>query len=266
MSFNESELEVVDRLLATTRSVRRRLDVTREVPRELVMDCIRLALQAPTASNLQTWRFIVVTDPGLRSKLGDIYRKTYAAAEAPLQYVQANRSQFERIEADQMTEVLGSAQHLVSVIEQIPLIIIPCVEGRLDEPIARPLAASLYGSIFPAIWSLQLALRSRGLGSSVTTSHLWYADEVAELLGIPDGVEQVALLPVAYYTGETFHPADRLPVENVVHWDTWDADLQQTRPADDVAAERVRRALESMSRLFTPPDDSRSMMKGADRG
>lgn len=252
--FSESERQVADKLLTTTRSVRRRLDVSREVPREVVLECIELALQAPTASNLQTWRWIIVTDPAKRAALGDIFRKTYAAKDAPLAYVEANRTQYELIDADQMTEVLSSAQHLVSVIDQVPMIIIPCVETRLDEPVLKPLAASLYGSIFPAVWSLQLALRSRGLGSSLTTSHLWFAHEVAQVLGIPDGVEQVALLPVAYYTGDTFHPAARLPVADIVHWNEWNPELGTAAPPPEVAEERVRRAFESMGKLFTPPE------------
>ena len=117
----------------------------------------------------------------------------------------------------------------------------------------RALAASLYGSLFPAVWSLQLALRSRGLGSSLTTSHLWFAAEVAEVLGIPEGVEQAALLPVAYYTGETFQPASRLPVESLVHWDHWDPDIAPPPAPDDVRESRIAGAREAMSKLFTPP-------------
>lgn len=254
MSFSETEIAVVDKLLTTTRSVRRRLDVTREVPRDVVLECITLAMQAPTASNLQTWRFIVVTDPAVRAALGEIYRKTYAAQDATAQYVDANREQYQRIDATQMTEVLSSARHLVTAIDEIPMLVIPCVETRLDEPIQRALAASLYGSMFPALWSLQLALRSRGLGSSITTSHLWYAHEVAEVLGIPDGVEQVALMPVAYYTGDTFKPAKRLPAEEFVHWDGWDDTLQPEAIDPALATARLENARDAMSKLFSPSD------------
>ncbi|HEY3483748.1 MAG TPA: nitroreductase family protein [Ilumatobacteraceae bacterium] len=253
MDFDAADLAVTDRLLTTTRSVRRRLDLEREVPREVVMECISLAMQAPTASNLQTWRFVVVTDPGKKAELGEIYRKTYAAADAPLQYVEANRTRYEQIDAHQMTAVLSSARHLVDVIERVPMIVIPCVEGRLPDPIPRALAASLYGSIFPAIWSLQLALRARGLGSSVTTSHLWHEDEVARVLDLPADIEQAALMPVAYYTGDTFRPAERLPTELFVHWDTWDHDRQMPEVPADVAAERVDTARVEMGKLFTPP-------------
>jgi nitroreductase len=254
MSFTESDLEVVDRLLTTTRTVRRRLDLDKPVPRDVLMECIELALQAPTASNLQTWRFVVVTDPDIRARLGEVYRRTYAVADAPLQYVDAYQELFARIDADQMTEVLSSARHLITVIDRVPAIIVPCVETRLHEPIQKALAASLYGSIFPAIWSLQLALRSRGLGSSVTTSHIWYDQEVAEILGIPDGVEQAALMPVAYYTGETFKPAVRLPAEEIVHWDRWDSDRRPAEVPQEVRDDRVRRAREEMGRLFSPPE------------
>jgi len=253
MDFDAAELAVTDRLLTTTRSVRRRLDLTREVPRDVVMDCIELAMQAPTASNLQSWRFVVVTDPGKKAELGEVYRKTYAAADAPLKYVEANRTRYEQIDAGQMTAVLLSARHLVDVIERVPMIIVPCVEGRLPDPTPRALAASLYGSIFPAVWSLQLALRARGLGSSVTTSHLWHQDEVARVLGLPADVEQAALVPVAYYTGETFRPADRLPTELFVHWDTWDLDRHMPDVPAELAAERVATARVGMGKLFTPP-------------
>ena len=254
MDFDADDHAVLDRLLTTTRSVRRRLDVSRPVPRDVVLECIEIALQAPTASNLQSWRFVVVTDPAQRAALGDVYRKTYAAGDAPLEYVEANRHRFEQIDADQMTAVLSSARHLVDIIDRVPMIILACVEGRLVEPIPRALAASLYGSIFPAVWSLQLALRSRGIGSSITTSHIWYEAEVAEILGLPDDIEQVAFMPVAYFTGATFRPANRLPTETFVHWDSWDADRQMQHVPSDVAAERVMRAREEMGRLFAPPE------------
>jgi nitroreductase len=254
MDFDAAELAVADRLLSTTRSVRRRLDLTRPVPREVVLECIGLAMQAPTASNLQTWRFVVVTDEAQKAALADIYRKTYAAADAPLQYVDANRSRFEQIDAEQMTAVLSSARHLVDVIERVPMIVVPCVEGRLPEPIPRALAASMYGSIFPAIWSLQMALRARGLGSSVTTSHIWHEDEVAQVLGLPSELEQAALMPVAYFTGETFRPAERLPTELFVHWDRWDPERRLPEVPEAVAADRVAKAREHMGRLFTPSE------------
>jgi nitroreductase len=83
------------------------------------------------------------------------------------------------------------------------------------------LTSSTYGSIYPAIWSFQLALRSRGLGSCITTLHLVHEGEAADLLGIPDDVMQVALIPVAYTIGSDFRPAERPPAEYITSFDTW---------------------------------------------
>jgi nitroreductase len=82
--------------------------------------------------------------------------------------------------------------------------------------------AGFYGSIVPAVWSFMLAARLRGLGTAYTTLHLKYEREIAGLLGIPyDTVTQAALIPVAYYTGDKFQPAERIPADRIVHWDTW---------------------------------------------
>ena len=208
MAFDLGE---TDRLLATTRSVRRRLDLDRPVPRDVVLDCIRLSVQAPTASNGQGWRWVVVDDPDTRHALGDLYRRM---ADRYL-------STYEVPGASAQTErVLSGARYLASVIGEVPMLVVPCIEGRLTTT-APALAAGFYGSIIPAVWSFQLALRSRGLGSCFTTLHLAHEAEAAALLGIPDDVTQVALLPVAYTTGDDFAPADRAPVETVTYWNRW---------------------------------------------
>ena len=81
--------------------------------------------------------------------------------------------------------------------------------------------ASTYGSILPAAWSFMLAARARGLGTVWTTVHLFFEKDVATLLGIPDDWTQAALFPVAYYTGDDFKPAHRLPSAEMTHWDSW---------------------------------------------
>lgn len=205
------DLAETDRLLTTTRAVRRRLDLDRPVEREVILDCLRIAAQAPTASNGQTWRWVVVTDPAKRAALADLYR------EAGLGYLDQARRQ----EQDPQTaRVYAGAFELAEQLERVPVHVIPCVEGRVE---SAPLgvSASVFGSIIPAAWSFQLALRSRGLGSVWTTLHLFKEREAAELLGIPDGITQVALIPVAYTVGDDFRPAVRRPVEEIVHWDTW---------------------------------------------
>ena len=212
--MSDLDREVVDRLLTTTRAVRRRLDTTRPVEREVVLECIRLAQQAPTGGNSQRWRWVVVDDPELRRGLAELYRR---AGEGNL------RGTLEAVpEQDLQTRrVYESAVRLVDVLADVPVHVIPCLEGRPPDPAVGGNSAGFYASIFPAVWSFQLALRSRGLGTVLTTVHLRFAEEAAELLGIPDGVTQVALLPVAYYTGSTFRPAERPPVESIVHLNGW---------------------------------------------
>jgi nitroreductase len=196
----------VDHLLTTTRAVRKRLDLDRPVPSEIVQECLGLAIQAPTGSNRQGWHWVVVTDADKRAVLADMYRAGFGP------YMDRARSGSEG-----MTRVGESALWLAERLEQVPVHVIPCIEDY-----TRGSAhAGVWASIYPAVWSFQLALRSRGLGSVLTTLHLPRAHDAAELLGIPDGVLQAGLVPVAYYTGDDFKPAKRHPVEDVTSWNEW---------------------------------------------
>ncbi len=216
------DTDETDRLLCTTRSVRRRLDLRRAVPREVLLDCIRLAVQAPTGGNAQTWRWLVVDDAGTRTALADIYRRMAD------RYLGSYRS---GDMTDQTQRVLDSAEHLTTMLQDVPAMVIPCIKGRLADA-SSVTAASFYGSIIPAVWSFQLALRSRGLGSCFTTLHLAHEAEARELLGIPDDVTQVALLPVGYTIGDDFSPAARGPVEHITYWNRWKGPQDQTDTQD----------------------------------
>lgn len=204
------DVNVTDQLLTTTRTVRKRLDLDRPVERDVLLDCLRLAIQAPTGSNQQGWRWLVVTDPDKRAGLAELYR---AGGERYLRRTDPNASA-----AGQQARVLDSARYLLDVIDRVPVLVVPCIEGRIDD--VRH-AAAFFGSIHPAIWSFQLALRSRGLGSAWTTFHLMYEEQAADLLGIPDNVTQAAMLPVAYTLGTDFKPAKRRPIEELTYWDEW---------------------------------------------
>lgn len=205
------DIATVDELLSTTRSVRKRLDLTRPVGRDVILECIRLAMQAPTASNAQDWRWLVVTDPEKRAAIAEIYRGIGA------QYlVQAADTATD----PQTRRVYQSARTLTDTLARVPVHVIPCLTQRIDT--AEPgIAAAAWASIIPAGWSFLLALRSRGLGSVWTTMHLFKESEVAELLGIPPTVTQAALFPVAYTIGTDFRAATRPPAETVTYWDTW---------------------------------------------
>ena len=222
------DLDTVDHLLTTTRTVRKRLDLGRPVEPEVIERCIEIAMQAPTASNLQGWHFMVLTDPARRAAISDIYRRGFQEYRR-MQERQAPRWGDHDPRAAQRTRIGPSSMYLAENMHRVPVIIIPCVEGQMEEvPHLSEVRdhtslynASIYGSILPAAWSLMLALRARGMGAAWTTLHLMYEKEAAEVLGIPGHVIQVALLPVAYYTGSNFRPAKRLPSRDLTHWDAW---------------------------------------------
>src|ERR1700759_1056096 len=204
-----------DLLLSTTRSVRKRLDFDRPIEREVLLECLQLAVQAPTASNSQTWRWMVVTDPDLRLKVADYYRA------AALPYLGESLKAAEGSGNATQRRVYDSAVYLAENMEKAPALVIPCIaEDLADKDQVGAIVA--LGSVVQAAWSFQLALRARGLGSCWTTLHLRHADEVAELLGIPAGFTQVALIPVAYTKGTDFKPAKRGPVAEITHFDRWD--------------------------------------------
>lgn len=211
----EFDLSMTDELLGTTRAVRKRLDLTRDVPRDLITECLELAVQAPTGSNSQTWRWVVVDDADKRKALAELYRK---GAEG---YLTEAGTQAEGSGDVQTQRVFSSAMFLMEHLHEVPVHLIPCVQGRPPEPIELTMASGLYGSIYPAVWSFQLAARARGLGTALTTLHLLHEKEAAEILGLPEDVLQVALLPVAYTIGTDFKRAKRPPVDNITHWNTW---------------------------------------------
>lgn len=206
------DLEQTDALLSTTRAVRKRLDLERPVAREVILECLQLATQAPTGSNRQGWHWLVVTDAGKRKALADLYRR---GGEDYLRGALKSAQ-----EGTQDMRVFASANYLLDHLHEVPVHVIPCIEGAPDsDNLARE--AGFWGSICPAIWSFQLALRSRGLGSVWTTLHMVFAEEAAKLLEIPAGFTQAALLPVAHTVGTDFKPAQRPPVSDITHWDGW---------------------------------------------
>lgn len=208
-----------DEVLTTTRSVRKRLDFDRPVKREIIMECLEVALQAPTGSNRQGWQWVFVEDVDKKRALADIYRPNFEA------YRGAPRPQYDSDDprAGRAAAVVDSATYLSDNFEKAPVLMIPCIEGRTDNTPSAT-SASLWGSLLPAVWSFMLALRERGIGSAWTTLHLPNDGEqqAAELLGIPfDRYSQGGLFPIAYTKGTDFKPASRLPAAEVSHWDSW---------------------------------------------
>jgi nitroreductase len=205
------DISSVDEVLTTTRSVRKRLDLTRPVGRDVILECLQIAMQAPTASNAQDWRWLVITDADKRAAIAEIYR---SIGDEYLAHAAATESD------PQTRRVYSSALSLTETLAEVPVHVIPCLQRRFDGNDLL-VASSAWASIIPAGWSFLLALRSRGLGSVWTTMHLAKEKEVAELLGIPATVTQAALFPVAYTIGTDFRPASRPRVETITYWDTW---------------------------------------------
>ncbi|HZD65503.1 MAG TPA: nitroreductase family protein [Acidimicrobiales bacterium] len=207
-----------DELLTTTRAVRRRLDLDRPVERSLVEECVAVALQAPTGSNRQGWHFVLVDDPETRGALAACYAAgfdPYAARPAP-EYPPDDPRQARR------DAVRSSATYLRQHLHEVPVLLVPCIEGRPPGDGTALAQASFWGSLLPAVWSFMLAARSRGLGTSFTTLHLTREEEAAGALGVPaDTVTQGGLIPVAHTKGTDFSPAPRLSPSSVIHWNRW---------------------------------------------
>ena len=208
------DLTVVDELLTTTRSVRKRLDLARPVERGVIQQCLELAVQAPTGGDTARYYFVVVTDATKRSELAKLYRRGLAEIYPASRLDQVGKTKPALVE---------SVVHLADHFHEVPVHIIPCIAGRDGFTALGPDCGppTFFGSILPAAWSLMLALRSRGLAAAWTTAHLKYAREAAAVLGIPDDTTQAALLPVAYLTGTALHPAKRVPARERTFWDTW---------------------------------------------
>jgi nitroreductase len=205
-----------DEVLTTTRAVRKRLDLERPVEREVLLECLDLALQAPTGSNSQGWQWMFVTDPAKKKAIADYYGANFD------KYINLDGVQYgdDDLRTGQRDAVRSSATYLREHFHEVPVMLIPLLEGRPGRDGGTQ--AGFWGSILPAVWSFQLALRSRGLGSAWTTLHLSYEAEVAELLGIPpDRYSQAGLFPIAYTKGTDFQPAKRLPAAQFAHFDSW---------------------------------------------
>jgi nitroreductase len=219
----------IDHLLTTTKAVRKRLDLTRPVDRALVRECIEIACYAPNASNAQEWRWVVVDEPELKAEVASQYR---AVTVPPVTQMLATKEAIgDETGARISRSILWLAEHL----HQVPVLVIPCYDIAAAEARYRALipddavreaaggvqrqemTSGMYASILPAVWSFQLALRSRGLGSVMTTAHQAVQPKMAEILGIPTAWDQTCLIPVAHVDGD-FKRSPRKPVDDVIVW------------------------------------------------
>jgi nitroreductase len=206
-----------DALLTTTRCVRKRLDLTRPVPLDLVRECLEVALQAPSASNRQAWHWVVINDESIRRVIGNYYRRavtSYLNSPASAASLFADDPERSAVQHRVGESVAYLGEHM----GEVPVLVIPCISAP---SLRAGSQAGLWGSLLPAAWSYMLAARARGLGTAWTTLHMRYEKEISELLGMPDDLRQGALIPTAYYIGDTFRPAPRQPLDNALHVNSW---------------------------------------------
>ena len=210
-----------EELLLTTRGVRKRLDFSRPVEREVLRECVATALQAPSGSNRWALQFVIVTDPEIRRAFGEVYRECYELYKTldGVYIGSIDKGDAERNAQQQRTTV--SADHLAEHFGEAPAIVVACAPGRAEDgPAIRK--TTLLGSVLPGMWSFMLAARLRGLGTSWTTVSLFDEEKTGAALRIP--VEEVtigAITPVAYTLGTGFKPALRPDPDEVIHWDGW---------------------------------------------
>jgi nitroreductase len=212
----------VDELLTTTRTVRRRLDLRRDVPRSVVEECLELAFQAPVGHNAQDWGWVIIEDEEVRRRAADIYRRGFFAL-AEKYAVDSSGDDDGPAAAEptpEMKRMFADSVYLADHMCDVPKLLVAVIGPMLGSTTTFE-QATRWGSILQAVWSFHLALRSRGLGSAWTTSHLFFEDEMAELLHIPDGYAQAGMFPIAYTIGTEFRPADRSLTKSRIFWDGW---------------------------------------------
>lgn len=210
-----------DEMLATTRSVRKRLDLERPVSEDILRECLDLALQAPTGSLRQDWHFVVSTDPDQCREVGEVYKRVWNGMVSDAYLEKSAAAEPDPAARASYLRMMDSARHLADNFPQVPALLVPCISGRLDGANA-PTQALKWGSVIQGAWSFMLAARVRGLGTCWTTVHLAAEAEVAGILGIPvEEVQQVALIPVAHTIGTDFKPGQRKPFDDFVHWNGW---------------------------------------------
>ncbi len=203
MSAGEFDLSQFDEILSTARSVRRKLDFDRPIERDVLFECIDVAVQAPTGLGGENWRFVVVDDADAKGAIARIYKtvllEIMAARDLPMK---------------------PTHQALIDRLHDIPAMIFVCVDGQpIDDGVSSQVG--FYGSILPAAWSLMLALRARGIGTTWTSLLSSRQDEVRDILGMPEGTVQTVMLPVGYTKGATLRRAERLPAHQVTYFNRW---------------------------------------------
>jgi nitroreductase len=192
----------------TTQKAMRRLKPD-DVPDDLIWKLLEAAIMAPSGGNRQPWNFLVVKDAEKKRKIGEWYLDAWEKSYGPAREAM--------LRDPQMAKTYHSADHLARHIAEVPVLIFGTI--RRDMPTSGP-NLLLGASIYPAMQNLMLAARALGLGTALTTLHRLHEGEVKQLLGVPDDVETMAMIPVGWPRGK-FGVPSRMPAEKVSYWDAW---------------------------------------------
>jgi nitroreductase len=202
----------IEEALYTTRAMRRvRPD---PIPLEVQAKMMDAAIRAPSGGNSQNWRFLLVDDKEVISRLGPLYREAFGELRNTVyrERLAAMRETPDTPEHVEMAKVQRSAQWLADHFEEVPLFLFAFVQG---DPTG--------GSIYPAVWSAQLAARAHGIGSSLTVVLGFFRhDESFEVLGVPRDEEWIMACCVSFgYPTGRWAVAPRRPVHEVTFRDRW---------------------------------------------
>ena len=207
------DLAMTDDLLATTRAVRKRLDLDRKVPREVIMECLELAVQAPTGSNSQGWRWLIVDDAKKKQALADLYRK---GGEA---YLTAAGEQAKQAGNVQTQRVYDSAMYLIDILHKVPMHVIPCLEGRPRAGTPATLSAATTVRFFRPCGASSWRPDPRP-GHRADDVALLYGKKLRRSSAFPTHSAGRAAAD-RVHERHRFQTRGRPPVSNITHWNTW---------------------------------------------
>ena len=214
MAQQTTEHELFD-IMTSTRSMRRlKAD---PVPDDVIYKILDAGVQAPSGTNTQNWRFLVVKDLEIKKRVAAVYQKGWAQVE----HMYDSRPGPEHMEDGKFRRLISAAAYLAQNLAEVPVLLIACLQERAMPPeIAAKLARLSGSSIYPAVQNMLLACRALGVGATLTTVASIHEDELKAVLNLPEDISTYALLPLGYPMGR-FGPVNRLPVEEVTCVDQW---------------------------------------------
>ena len=195
-------------IIRTTRSMRRLKPDP--VPAELIRQILDAGIAAANGGNLQTWRFVVIRDPAIKTEVAQWYRRAWHETVAPRYRAGAPAPGSTR---DRFDRMLAAAEHLADHLHEAPVWIVPCLQGGTH-------GRTSGSSIYPAVQNMLLAARALGLGATLTTLYLQFEKQTETAMGLPEDAHSYAILPIGYPLGK-FGPVGRTALQDVVFADHW---------------------------------------------